>query len=193
MDRSKVNIHMNTTVNSLEELQADEYVIATGAAARKLPIPGFEKGIEAIEYLNGEKEVGDTVAVIGGGLTGCEIAYDLALKGKRPIVVEMTDDLVKAGGICAANSTCLRDLLRFHKAAVHLESTLKEIKDGSIVIATKDGDKEIKCDSVILSVGYKPVQTLLRKEKNVHILGDAAAVGNLKKAIWGAYDLGIQL
>ena len=130
---------------------------------------------------------------IGGGLTGCEIAYDLALKGKKPIVVEMTDDLVKASGICAANSTCLRDLLRFHKADIRLECTLKEIKDGSVIISTKSGDVEIPCDNVILSVGYTPVQTLMKKEKNVHILGDASAVGNLKKAIWGAYDLGIQL
>ena len=193
MELSKVNIHMNTTVSSLDEIQADEYIIATGAAARKLPVPGFEKGIEAIEYLNGIKEVGETVAVIGGGLTGCEIAYDLSLKGKHAIVVEMTDDLVKASGICAANSNCLRDLLRYHKADIHLESTLKEIKDGSIVIATKDGDKEIKCDSVVLSVGYKPEQSLMKKDDHVHILGDAAVVGNLKKAIWGAYDLGIKL
>jgi hypothetical protein len=128
MDRSKVNVHMNTTVNALDEIQADEYIIATGATARKLPVPGFDKGIEDIEYLNGIKEVGETVAVIGGGLTGCEIAYDLALKGKKPIVVEMTDDLVKAAGICAANSTCLRDLLRYHKADIRLESTLKEIE-----------------------------------------------------------------
>jgi len=137
--------------------------------------------------------VGQTVAVIGGGLTGCEIAYDLCLKGKKPVVVEMTDDLVKATGICAANSTCLRDLLRYHKADIRLESTLKEIKDGSIVISTKSGEQEIACDSVILSVGYKPVQDLVKKEKNVHILGDASAVGNLKKAIWAAYDLGVAL
>ena len=193
MERSGVNVHMNTQVKSLEDIPADEYIIATGAAPRKLPVPGFDKGIEAIEYLNGVKEVGQTVAVIGGGLTGCEIAYDLCLKGKKPIVVEMTDDLVKATGICAANSTCLRDLLRYHKADIRLESTLKEIRDGSVVISTKSGEQEIACDSVILSVGYKPVQDLMKKEKNVHILGDASAVGNLKKAIWAAYDLGVAL
>ena len=46
---------------------------------------------------------------------------------------------------------------------------------------------------MILSVGYVPVQNLMKKEKNVHVLGDASAVGNLKKAIWGAYDLGVKL
>ena len=145
-----------------------------------------------IEYLNGVKEVGETVAVIGGGLTGCEIAYDLALKGKKPIVVEMTEDLVKAAGICAANSTCLRDLLRFHKVPVHLESTLKEIKKDSIVIATKEGNLEIPCDSVILSVGYKP-QPVAQAGKHVHLVGDCSKVGNLRTVIWQAWDVAMKL
>ena len=117
------------------------------------------------------------------------------------MIVEMTDDLVKAVGICAANSECLRDLVRFHKIPVYLESTLKEIRDGSILISTVNGDQEIACDSVILSVGYTPDQSLYRpatdgkKDGNsrIHVLGDAQAVGNLKKAIWGAYDLGVSL
>ena len=155
--------------------------------------------------MNGTKEPGQKVAVIGGGLTGCEIAYDLALKGKEPMIVEMTDDLVKAVGICAANSECLRDLVRFHKIPVYLESTLKEIRDGSILISTAEGTREIACDSVILSVGYVPDQSLYRPkadakkggkadgDTHIHVLGDAQAVGNLKKAIWGAYDLGVRL
>ena len=48
-------------------------------------------------------------------------------------------------------------------------------------------------DSVIPSVGYVPVQKLIKQEKNVRILGNAAAVDNLKKSIWGAYGLGVQL
>lgn len=44
--------------------------------------------IEACEYLTGTP-VGEKVAVIGGGLTGCEIAYELALQGRQPVIVEM--------------------------------------------------------------------------------------------------------
>ena len=105
----------------------------------------------------------------------------------------MLDDLIKALGVCAANSTCLRDLLRYHKAEIHLESTLKEIRDGSIVIKTKDGGQEIACDSVILSVGYNPCTALTKEGKNIHVLGDANRVANLKAAIWGAYDLATTL
>ncbi len=40
--------------------------------------------------------VGERVVIVGGGLTGCEIAYDLILKGKQPIIVEMKNDLIAA-------------------------------------------------------------------------------------------------
>ena len=49
------------------------------------------------------------VAVIGGGLTGSEIAYELALQGKQPILVEMKDDLISQKGVCLANSSYLRE------------------------------------------------------------------------------------
>lgn len=188
-----INVHLNTEITDLSQVNAREVVIATGAKPRTLPIKDFEKGIEATEYLLG-KEVGDVVAVVGGGLTGCEIAYDLARKGKHPFIVEMTDELVKTVGICAANSECLRDLLRFHKVPAYLESSVKELRDDAIVIQTPKGEKTVSCDDVILSVGYTPGTPLAEKsEKHIHILGDAEKVGNLKTVIWSAYDLAYSL
>lgn len=189
-----VKVHLNTEIRNLKNLDADEIVIATGSKPRKLNLPGFELGIEATDYLLGNKSIGDTVAVIGGGLTGCEIAYDIARKGKKPFIVEMTDDLVKAAGVCAANSECLRDLIRFHKIPVYLESTLKQINNDSVIIQTPEGEKKLPCDSVILSVGYISNDSLFSKSsEHLHLLGDAAKVGNLKSVIWGAYELAFSL
>ena len=76
-----------------------------------------------------------------------------------------------------------------NNVAVHLETGVKEIKDGAVVVAAKDGKTfEIPADSVILSVGYKPAP-LAEKAKNVHIIGDANKVGNLRSVIWGAWDV----
>ena len=111
--RLDIPVHFDNEVTDLSKIPADEYVIATGAKAKTLPIKGVDKAIEAIDYLNG-KEVNDKVAIIGGGLTGCEIAYDLCLKGKKPLVVEMAKDVITAPGICMANSQMLRDLLRYY-------------------------------------------------------------------------------
>lgn len=190
VNKLPINIHMNTEIKDVNELDADEIVVATGSKPRKLNIPGFEYGIDAVDYLLGNKEVGEIVAVIGGGLTGCEIAHNLALKGKKPFIVEMETDLIKSLGVCAANSSCLRDYIRYHKIPVYLQSTVKEITPSNVIINTPDGIKKVPYDSVVLSVGYlsNPLP-VPKKAKNIHIIGDAAQVGNLKSVIWGAYDL----
>ncbi len=87
----------------------------------------------------------------------------------------------------------LRDLMRYHEVPTYLESTLLEVKDGSVVIQTKQGKQELPCDSVVLSVGYTPDKTLQKRDRHVHILGDAQKVGNLKTAIWSAYDLALKI
>ncbi|MBR2554485.1 MAG: FAD-dependent oxidoreductase [Aeriscardovia sp.] len=191
--RSNVAVHMNSEINDPAKLDADEIVVAIGATARKLGIPGADRAVTALSYLYGEQEVGDNVVVIGGGLTGSEIAYDLALKGKHPVVVEMLDCIVGAKGICSANSTMLRDLLAFHKVPVYVNATTREITDDSVVISTPDGDKTIRADSVIMSVGYisdtKFTPDPKDKKSNIHCIGDCDKVGNLKTVIKQAYDL----
>ena len=191
--RLNIPVHFDNEVTDLSKIPADEYVIATGAKAKTLPIKGVDKAIEAIDYLNG-REVKDKVAIIGGGLTGCEIAYDLCLKGKKPLVVEMAKDVITAPGICMANSQMLRDLLRYYKVDVYLESVVKEIGDNYIVIGTKDGDVKVDVDNVILSVGYNSTPLVAEDEKNhIHVVGDALKVGNLKNVIWKAYELAFKL
>ena len=68
-----------------------------------------------------------------------------------------------------------------------------QIKDGIVLAAKKDGAMvEIPTDSVILSVGYKSAP-IAEKAKNVHIIGDANKVGNLRTVIWGAWDTCMKL
>lgn len=191
-------VHLNTEVRDIDNLDADIIVIATGATAKTLPIPGAERAVTATDFLNGEKEVGDKVVIIGGGLTGCEIAYELALLGKHPSVVEMTEHLVGARGICMANSSMLRELLRYHEVPAYLNATCEEITENGIVIRTKNGRQMIPADSVILSVGYAPdtrFASLKERKKHaagsqeVYFVGDCDKVGSLKTVIRQAYDL----
>ena len=184
-----IEVKLNTEVKDIASLGADEIIIATGSTPNRIPIPGFDKGIQAVDFLLGKAEVGDNVTIIGGGLTGCEIAYELYLQGKHPTIVEMQDDLITTPGICLANTSFLRDFFEANKVPVHLETGVKEIKDGIVVVSGKDGNTfEIPSDSVILSVGYRPAP-VAEKAKNVHIIGDANKVGNLRTVIWGAWDV----
>ena len=187
-----IEIHLNTKIGSVEEFKKYPVIVATGSTPRYLRmVPGYEKMIEACEFLNG-KEVGQRVAVIGGGLTGSEIAYELALQGKTPIIVEMKDDLVSQHGVCLANSSYLREWFAWKNVEVHLETTLKEVRDGEIVVKTKDGDLTIPCDSVISSAGYMSAP-LAAKGKNVYLVGDCRKIGNLRSVIWGAYETAMKI
>ena len=179
---------MNTEVTDIKSLDADEIIIATGAKAKKIPVKGAETAIEAVDYLLGNKTVGENVVIIGGGLTGCEIAYDLFLQGKNPVIVEMQNDLITTPGICLANTSYLRDCFKTNKVPVYLETALCEIADGSVTLRDKEGKTfTVGADSVILSVGYNPAP-LAPKGSHVHVIGDAKSVGNLRSVIWGAWD-----
>ena len=184
-----IDVKMNTMVNDIKSLNADEVIIATGATPKKIPVKGVEKAVEACEYLLKTKTVGENVVVVGGGLTGCEIAYDLYLSGKKPIIVEMQDDLITTKGVCLANTSYLRDFFKTNNVKVYLETGLVEIGDGNVTLKDKEGKTfTVDTDSVILSVGYNPAP-LTTKGRHVHVIGDASSVGNLRTVIWGAWDI----
>ena len=188
----QIEVKLQTEVKDLSQIQADEVVIATGSRPNRIPVPGVEKAVQAIDFLLGTP-VGQNVTIIGGGLTGCEVAYELHLQGKNPTIVEMLDDLICTPGICLANTSFLRDYFKVKGVPVHLETGVQEIKDGAVVVKDKEGKVfEIEADSVILSTGYKP-QPLAEKARHIHLVGDCAKVGNLRTVIWQAWDVAMKL
>ncbi len=189
-----VKIHFNYEVRPDSLPSADEYIIATGAEANKIPIPGAaEYAMDATDYLLGKKSVGNDVVIIGGGLTGCEIALDLFRKGKNPQIVEMKDDLIAVKNMCLANTSYLRDCFKTNKVPVYLNAGVKQINEKSVEVNLKDGRVvTLPADNVIMSVGYHPIP-LIQAAKNVHLLGDCQKVGNIRSAIWGAWDIAMKI
>ncbi len=193
MQKHPIDVKMSTEITDLRSLDADEIILATGAVAKKIPLKGAERAIEAVDFLLGKAETGENVTVIGGGLTGCEIAYELYLRGKKPTIVEMQDDLITAKGICLANTSYLRDFFKTNKVPVYLETAVTEIGENTVTLRNKAGKEiTIPADSVILSVGYNPAP-IARKANHVHVIGDAAQVGNLRTVIWGAWNVCMKL
>ena len=223
MEALDVEIHYGYEVRTVQEFGDQPVIVATGAVPRILKgVKGHEKMIEACDFLLSEPaaaeaagvataatvagesastaltaspaQPGDTVAVIGGGLTGCEIAYELQLQGKKPVIIEMMDDLIKQKGVCLANSSYLREYFVWKKVPVYLETRLMEVKDGAVVCADAEGKEfEISCDNVISCAGYLPAPLASAGKKNVQFIGDCRKVGNLRSVIWGAYEAAMKI
>ena len=77
----------------------------------------------------------------------------------------------------------------FHKVPIYLESTITKIGDKSVTIKGKDGTTtEVECDNVVNAIGFVPTP-VAKKGKNVHLVGDCIAIGNLRTVIWRAWDV----
>ena len=194
LEKLKVRIHFNYNVRTDSLPSADEYIIATGAEPNRIPIPGADEyAMDATDYLLGKREVGNDVVIIGGGLTGCEIALDLLRKGKNPQIVEMKDDLIAVKNMCLANTSYLRDCFKTENVPVYLNAGVSRINEKTVDVKLHNGTiKTLPADSVIMSVGYRPVP-LLKADKHVHLLGDCREVGNVRSAIWGAWDIAMKI
>ncbi len=187
-----IKIVLNHEIKNLDEIHADEIIVATGAKAKHLKVPGCENAIDAVDYLLGKADVGENPVIIGGGLTGCEIAYDLLLKGKKPSIIDMKNDLIAVPGVCLANSSYLREYIAWKKAPVYLNSTISKGTDKGIEISQNGETKIIPASAIISCVGYNPAP-LFNKKRHVHFVGDCYGVGNLRTVIWRAWDVAMKL
>ena len=190
-----LDIRFNTEINDLGTVRGfDEIIVATGAVPRKMVIPGFEKCLTFTQLLREKYPVGDKVLFFGGGQSACEAAYEMIKQGKHPIIVEFAKDLVPAQNVCLSNASFLRDAMEYHKVPVYLEHTIREIKDKTAVIASKDGKNvfELEYDNIVNGIGFVPAP-VGGKAKNVHRVGDCVTIGNLRTAIWRAWDVAMKI
>ena len=190
IDKAGIEVHLNSPINDLGVLHGyDEIIIATGSNPRQMLIPGFDKCITLTQLLREKKEVGDKVMFFGGGQSSCEAAYEMILQGKHPMIVEYASDLVPAQNVCLANASFLRDMLAYKNVPVYLNSTITEIGDDYVVVKQKDGTSEkIAVDNVVNGIGFVPAP-IGQKSSTVHRVGDCVQIGNLRTAIWRAWDV----
>ena len=187
----KIEFNHEVTNEEIANLDADEIIYATGAKARTLKVEGGEKAIDAIDYLRETTLIGEDVVIIGGGLTGCEIAYDAALNKRKPVIIEAQEHILNMPLLCAANSNMLREIIRFYEIPVYTSAKVLKITDKDVTIEVDGKEKTIKADTVVKSIGYN--NSGVESDKNFYVIGDAQKVGNLKDVIWEAYDLANKL
>ncbi|MFK7929087.1 MAG: FAD-dependent oxidoreductase [Myxococcota bacterium] len=105
-----VHMHLNERVGADELSGFDAVVVATGVVPRTPPIPGIEhaKVVSYIDVLTGAVEVGESVAIVGAGGIGFDVAEFLTHSGASTAVDPETyfktwgidAEHTAAGGLC---------------------------------------------------------------------------------------------
>lgn len=199
LKRLNINVKMNTEVTPdiIEESKADVVIVATGSNPVKLnSLPGMDnKNVCCAEdLLLGRKNAGDTVVVVGGGLVGCETALWLAKQVKDVTVIEGLQDVISAGPtINFANKSMLKDLMAKHNVKIMTSTMLSGANNEGVIVSQGYKTLNVPAETICIAVGYRPENTLYNQIKNIdadiHIIGDAAKVANIMKAVWDAYEV----
>jgi NADPH-dependent 2,4-dienoyl-CoA reductase/sulfur reductase-like enzyme len=134
--KSNITVHLNQKMDAagIEKLSPDAVILATGAAELKLPIPGIDgaKVAAAIDVLLKKEPVAKKVVVIGGGLTGCELAAQLSAEGKAVTVVEMLPKILTGKKAVSYNVNGLTELMQAGNATILTSTRLKGVNDHGV-------------------------------------------------------------
>ena len=196
MQRLNVPVHFNAPVDPASKLY-DEYdavIVATGATPKKFPLGENAPVYTATDALLGKTPIGERVTVVGGGLVGCETALWLAQEGKHVTIVEALDRLMAVNKpLCHANSEMLERLLPFHGVETLVSSSVQKYENGKLLVKTPQGEQQLDCDTVILSVGFREDRGVFdaweNSAKEIYLLGDAKKVANIMYTVWDAFEV----
>lgn len=196
LERLRVPVYLNTRVTKemVLESDCDAVIVATGSRPKMFSLGDDEKVYCAEQVLMNQKDPGDRVVVVGGGLVGCEMALDLAQKGKKVTILEALPKIMAVNGpICSANKEMLEELLPFHGVNIICNAKVTGFKDGAVSYEIAGKAEKLDTDSVILSVGYRSVDELYHELEfdvaDLYLLGDAGKVSNIMYAIWDAFEV----
>lgn len=196
LERLRVPVYLNTRVTKemVLESDCDAVIVATGSRPKMFSLGDDEKVYCAEQVLMNQKDPGDRVVVVGGGLVGCEMALDLAQKGKKVTILEALPKIMAVNGpICSANKEMLEELLPFQGVNIICNAKVTGFKDGAVSYETAGKAEKLDTDSVILSVGYRSADELYHELEfdvaDLYLLGDAGKVSNIMYAIWDAFEV----
>ncbi|MGB4514726.1 MAG: FAD-dependent oxidoreductase [Bacillota bacterium] len=190
LERLGVEVHLNkeATVDAIRRENPDVVVVATGARPQTIEVSGVDRDhvVNAWDVLAGNVQTGKKVAVIGGGLVGCEVADFLAEKGHEVTIIEMLPQIGTDIGPVVGPILFAR--LEKNNVKVITGAKLTGIGERDISYE-KDGKTEAlgEFDSVVIAVGAAPDGSLTNQLEgsgiNYYVIGDAVEPRRITHAV----------
>ena len=196
MEKAGVEVRLSTEVTPelAREIAPDALIVAAGSEPFIPPITGIEKAIMADDLPYSADKLGRNIAIIGGGLVGCETAVHLSREGHDVTVVEMR------GELCIDANPRHKPLLiaELDKGTKSLTDTRAiKVVDEGVVCETKNGVALISADAVICAAGRvansAAIEALADCAPYVDAIGDCVKPGNVAHAIFRGHFAAIDI
>lgn len=192
---ARVFLNTEATPEFVENEHYDAIIAAVGAEPIIPKIPGSEKAhvYWAPDAENEKVPCGENVVIVGGSSVGTEASISLAMRGKKCTVLDVAE-YVDLFGTGAGGD--LITLSREHNVNRMMGWKLVEITDTSVIAENvKSAErKEIAADTVLMAVGLSPRRKIalqfahLCPETGFIIIGDASDSGDIRDAVWHAFE-----
>ena len=190
----ELKLGRKVTQEDILSLKPDVVLVAVGASNIIPNIDGYNKHLvcDSWKILNGEQQVFGNIAVIGGGMVGCEVAEYLCLQeGNKVSIIEMDDSIAKG-----ESNTILPTLMENFKTnnvEIYTNHKVNKIDNEYIICENDDNEIKIPCDYIVMAVGARPnsldVDKLLENNIKVVKIGDCKdKASDIENAIKTAYD-----
>lgn len=196
-----VKLSEEATVELVRSYGPDALIVAVGAE----PIVPEIEGLEEAGFLSirdiyfGEAKVGETVVVLGAGLSGSEAALFLAQKGVKVTIVDLLPIQKIDSEYPFINILCLRSMLKEKGVETIEEVKPLRLKGGCLTLIDRNFQKrELPCGTLVVAAGSRPkgdvVEQFRSLAKYVRAIGDCNNErGNLYKAIHEGFFAAIDL
>jgi 2,4-dienoyl-CoA reductase-like NADH-dependent reductase (Old Yellow Enzyme family)/thioredoxin reductase len=195
-----VNVHIGIEINEnmLEKECPDHIIMSTGAKASIPPINGIETGnvVYANDVLASMSNVGNNIAVIGGGLVGAETAEHLARHNKKVTLIEIQDSIAKDAeeGVRYFLLKALDEL----NVKIFTNTTVKEILKKEILLNMDNEELKLNnFDTIVIATGSKANNKLYNfissKYSNISLIGDAKEVRGILEAVNEGYKCALEI
>jgi len=189
----KIELGTEVTPHLVESLKPDVVILAAGATGLIPNIKNItQKHVRKVEEVLQGMPVGEKIAIIGGGLVGCEVADYLSKKGKRVTVLEILPEIPK--GRCITVMTRLLDRLRGKGVRILTNVRCREITDTGLVFLDEEGqNQQVEADTVVLAAGSKSnrelYQTVAGLVPETYLAGDCLGPGRIAEAVADGFQI----
>lgn len=195
LERSGAEIRLRTAATPalVESLCPDVIVAALGAKVKKPEVAGAERAIIAEDALRKIDSLGQNVAIVGGGLVGCELALQLGMTGRTVHLLSRKKE------VCRDAAYLYREglLMELKKVPVKIynEAECTAITSEGVTVRNADArEYTLLADTVIWAGGYLPMEDEAEQFRTLAYdfwkIGDCAQVRKIYNARREGYNAG---